>query len=265
MDVEQLTGLLARADDTSRERLLRRHAALAGRELANALRTRYLTLSASDPQGALRTAAVLTTLAERTREPYVRAVADWTEGLAALQVQGKPELAVISIDRAAAGFATLGDAHMAALTQVGRVYALALLGRYDEAITAGLAARDALLGYDDQAAAGRIEHNLGNIEFRRDRYREAERLYRAAFARFGALRDQKQLALVGNCLANALNQQHRFSGADALYQEALAHAQETGLEVTCAEIERNLGAAALMQGRYGRALDYWNRSLSIEP
>src|SRR5262249_55293431 len=106
----------------------------------------------------------------------------------------------------------------------------------------------------------KIEQNLGNIYFRRDRYREAEQFYRAARERFVIVGDQKELAKVNNNLANALNFQSKFRLAAPLYEQALLHAQAAELEVTQAEIECNLGNLTLFQGHYQRALDYLERS-----
>jgi tetratricopeptide (TPR) repeat protein len=78
--------------------------------------------------------------------------------------------------------------------QVNRLHALAMLGRYDEALECGLQARDVFVTHGDIRAAGRIEQNLGNIYFRRDAYREAEQLYQTARERYVAVGDQKQLA-----------------------------------------------------------------------
>ena len=72
--------------------------------------------------------------------------------------------------------------------------------------------------------------------------------------------DQRQLAQIDNCLATTLTSQHRFAEAEAMYDEALQHAEAGRLEVTLAEIECNLGCLALYQGRYDRALDCLERS-----
>jgi CHAT domain-containing protein len=143
---------------------------------------------------------------------------------------------------------------------VSKLIALAMLGRYDEAIACGLAARDVFLAHADLLAAGKIDQNLGNIYHRRERYREAEQFYRSARARFVIAGDQKQLTFADNNLANVLALQHQFRSAMQLYQEALAHAEAAGLEVTQGLIECNLGCLALFQGRYDQALDWLERS-----
>jgi len=116
------------------------------------------------------------------------------------------------------------------------------------------------LDHHDALAAGKIEQNLGNISYRRERYPEAEQFYRSARERFDALGEQKQLTFVDINLANVLAVQHRLSEAARLYEEALARAAGAGLDVTQAIVECNLGCFALDQGRYDQALDWLERS-----
>jgi tetratricopeptide (TPR) repeat protein len=230
------------------------------RALAHELRQLYFDSYSSAPQLAAQAAEALAALAAQTPDPEVMAVATWVEGLAELQIEGRVERAVERINQAEARFLAIGRAHEAATTQVSKVFALAVLGRYDEAIACGLRARDALLAHDDPVAAGRVELNLGNLYNRRDQYAEAERYYRAARARFTATGERRMLPYVDNGLANMLSQQHRFHDAAELYEQALAAAVEFGLEVTQAEIECNLGGLALFQGRYDQALSYLEQS-----
>ena len=135
-----------------------------------------------------------------------------------------------------------------------------MLGRYEEAIECGLRAREVFLAYNDFHAAGKIEHNIGNLHFRRDRYHDAEIFQSAARARFAALDDQKQLATVNNCLANTHALLHKFKSAEDLFEQALKQAEAAGQPVTLAGIEGNIGLFALLQGRYDRALDFLERS-----
>ena len=112
------------------------------------------------------------------------------------------------------------------------------------------------LAYNDLHAAGKIEHNIGNLHFRRDRYHDAEIFQSAARERFAALNDQKQLATVNNCLANTHALLHKFKSAEDLFEQALQQAEAAGQPVTLAGIEGNIGLFALLQGRYDRALDF---------
>src|SRR6266498_4359774 len=260
MNLDELVSRLVAAGAAERAALLAPHASWAGVELAQALKAIYFDTYSSDPQRAAGAAAALVALAGIDANPEIQALAAWTSGVAALQIEGQVERAIARIDEAAARFEAIGQPHTAASTQVSKIYALARLGRYDEAIACGLRARDVFLSYDDMLEAGKIELNLGNIYHRRDQYSEAEQFYLAARERFAAIGDQKLLTYTDNGLANVLSMQHHFRRAAQLYEQALTRAEAPGLEVTRAEIECNLGSLELFQGRYDRALNYLEQS-----
>jgi len=259
VDRAELAACLAAADDAERARLLKRYGALVDVDLAQALKRLYDDTESSDPARAGGAAVALTALADTADDPEVRGLAAWTNGMARLD-RGQMEAAIVCLNDAEAQFLALGRPHTAAATQVSKLIALAVLGRYDEAIACGLQACDVLLAHGDTLAAGKIEQNLGNIYHRRECYHEAEQFYRSARQRFMALGDQKQLTLADNNLANVLALQHRFREAARLYEEALARADAAGLDVMQAMIECNLGCLAFFQGRYDQALDWLERS-----
>ncbi|HVF49880.1 MAG TPA: CHAT domain-containing tetratricopeptide repeat protein [Pyrinomonadaceae bacterium] len=260
MERAELAAQLVAAGGTAQiVSLLREHPALADVTLAYTLKDICLDAWSTEPARATAAAAALRVLADQTGDDEIRALAEWGAGLSAL-VGGQMESAIARLDDSAARFLSLDKPHTAAATQVGKLIALAMLGRYDEAVECGLRARTVFVAHDDQMAAGKIEHNIGNIYARRDRYEESEKFQRAARERFVALDDQTQLAKIDNCLAFIHSLQHKFRSAEQLYEQALQRAEATGLHVTQAEIEASMGNLALYQGRYDRALDYLERS-----
>jgi hypothetical protein len=90
------------------------------------------------------------------------------------------ERGVALLEEATRRFNALGRPLDIAATRVSMVQGLAMLGRYDEAIASGVAARETFDQHGDLLAAGKIDQNLGNIAIRRGRLREAEALYRSA-------------------------------------------------------------------------------------
>lgn len=259
MERAELASRLVAADDAEREALLRDHQSQADLQLAYLLKEICLDGWGSDPARATGAAAALNLLAEKFPDQETLALASWASGIAAL-VDGQMERALAHLDESEARFVALGKPHTAAATQVSKLIALAMLGRYDEAVACGLAARKVFIEHGDTLSTGKIEHNIGNIYFRRDRYREAEQFQRAARERYAEVDDQKQLAEIDNCLANIHSLQHKFRSAEQLYQQALHRAEAAGLSVRQAEIEASMGNLALFQGRYDRALDYLERS-----
>ncbi len=228
-------------------------------ELAVILKDRCVAAWANDPAHAATAAAVLATLAGLDSNPIIQALADWSAGMVDITA-GALEQSLAHLDAAAAGFVRLADYYSAASVQVGKLIPLALLGRYDEAQRCGLQARDTLLAHGDELAAGKVEQNLGNLAWRRDRYQEAEQFHRAARARFAAAGAADLLVAAENGLALTLAAQLRVREAAAHFEQALALAGSAGLAVRQAEIECNIGNLALAQGRYNHALDLLERS-----
>jgi CHAT domain-containing protein len=239
--------------------LLARHATACGLALATTLKEVCADAWYSEPTQATAGAALLHTLALRSEQPEIHALAAWGNAIAAL-AEGQMEQAISWFDAAATRFGQLAQPHTAAAVQVGKLTALAMLGRYDEAVACGLAARDVLLAHDDAAKAGRIEANLGNIAWRRDQYAEAERYYRTAHARYVAAGEVAPLARLELSLAEVLARRNQFAAARELNQQALQRAEQADLAVVQAEAECNLGNLAMAQGRYDEALAFLERS-----
>ncbi|HEY0079435.1 MAG TPA: CHAT domain-containing tetratricopeptide repeat protein [Pyrinomonadaceae bacterium] len=256
---ELAARLVEAADEAERERLLREHPELSDAALAYALKDICYESWNSRPARVAGASISLRRLADLTGDAEVAALDAWVGGIAAL-VEGRMERAVARLDEAQARFLSLGKRHTAAATQVSKLVALAMVGRYEEAIECGLRAREVFVEHGDLLAAGQIEHNIGNLYGRRDRHTEAEQFQLAARSRYEALGHEQLLAQIENCLAITHTVQHKFRSAEQLYQQALARAEASGLSVTQAEIEASMGNLALFQGRYDRALDYLERS-----
>lgn len=259
MQHAELATLLINTSNANRETLLWENSTLADVELAYSLKDMCLEGWSTHPAQALGAAASLQLLAAIRPSPEIKALTAWATGLKAL-IDGEMQLAISELEESERRFLALGKTHIAAATQVSKLIALSMLGRYDEAIETGLRAREVFLACNDFRAAGKIEHNIGNLLFRRDRYHDAEVYQSAARKRFAALNDQKQLATVNNCLANTHALLHKFKSAEDLFEEALNQAEAVDQPVTLAGIEGNIGLFALLQGRYDRALDYLERS-----
>jgi len=259
MQHSELAIRLVNSSDANRETLLWENAVLADVELAYKLKDICLDGWSTHPAQALGAAASLQLLANIRTHPEIKALTAWTAGLRAL-VGAQMELAIAELEDSERRFLDLGKPHTAAATRVSKLIALSMTGRYEEAIECGLGAREIFLAYKDFQAAGKIEHNIGNLYFRRDRYHDAEIFLSAARARFAALDDQKQLATVNNCLAITHASLHKFKSAEDLFEQALQQAKAADQPVTLAGIEGSIGLFALLQGRYDRALDFLERS-----
>lgn len=255
----ELAALLVNSSNATRETLLWENSTLLDSELAYCLKDICLDGWSTHPGQAIGAAACLRLLAGIRPTAEIKALSAWAAGLQAL-IDGQMQSAISELEDSERRFLHLGKIHTAAATQVSKLIALSMLGRYEEAIECGLRAREVFLAYNDIRAAGKIEHNIGNLYFRRDRYHDAEVFQTSARERFAGLNDQKQLATVNNCLANTHALLHKFQSAEELFEQALKQAESAGQPVTLAGIEGNIGLFALLQGRYDRALDYLERS-----
>lgn len=259
MDRAELAAHLIEADEARRDVLLEDSVGALDIQLAYILKDICLDGWSSDPARSLAAATTLRKISQLCREPEITALCLWSQGIEAL-IGGDMPSAIENLDRARAGFLKLNKPEVAASTEVSKVIALAMLGLYDEAIACALRAREVFLEHQNLLAAGKIEHNIGNLYFRRDQYREAETFHASARERFIAVNNEKQLATINNCLANTHAVLHKFSSAAALYEEAAQQAEHASVPVTQAEIEGNIGNFALLRGRYDEALDYLERS-----
>lgn len=259
MDRAELAARLVEAEEHQRNALLQVHRAALDVQLAYILKDICLDGWSSNPLRSLAASATLCTISQLQNDPELNALCHWTQGIEAL-IRGDMNGAIATLDEARQVFLGLDKPHAAAATEVSKVIALAMLGLYDEAIACALRARGVFLDHDDLLATGKIEHNIGNLYFRRDQYLEAEKFHTSARGRFIAVNHEKQLATIDNCLANTHAVLHKFSSAAALYEEAVELAERAGVPVTQAEIEGNIGNFALLRGRYDQALDYLERS-----
>src|SRR6185369_13594627 len=255
----ELAARLLDADEDQRGALLQACRASFDTQLAYCLKDICLDGWSSAPIRSLTASATLREISHTAKNSEITAISHWTQGIEAL-ITGDMVGALATLDRARQALLALHKPHVAAATEVSKVIALAMLGLYDEAIACALRARRVFLEHDDLLAAGKIEHNVGNLYFRRDQYLEAEEFHTSARERFIAVDHEKQLATINNCLANTHAVLHKFASAASLYEEAAQLAERAGVPVTQAEIEGNIGNFALLRGRYDQALDYLERS-----
>lgn len=228
-------------------------------QLAFELKTLCYDAWAADPDRTRRVLSAIILTASLSDDPDLSPLAEWAHGISAM-LDARMTAAIDHFESARIGYEDRGLRLDAAETSIGAIYALAMLGRYDDAIATAAAAREVFLELGDLLAAAKIEHNLGNLYQRRDRYHEAEAALRSARTRYFESGETVRRIQTDNSLANALAHQYRFEEAIEIYESALADAERESLERTSAEIESNLGHLLLFQGRFDRALVFFERS-----
>lgn len=259
MNETELAAKLAAADDEEQAVLVEKYPALVSGRLAEALKKLCYEAWVANPEQTKRIISALILTAKASKEPRAQALAQWSLGVGEI-LGGQMRTAIEFFDKAEQQFLARRETVAAAETRVGKIYALAMLGLYDEAVECGLEARDIFLAHGETFAAGKIEHNLGNLYQRRDRYDKAEHFLRMARVRYEQFGDFFRLVQTDNSLANALAHQHKFREAESIYERALERAESENLEITQAEIESNLGHLLLFQGNFDRALRFFETS-----
>lgn len=256
--VELAKRLTSATDALERRNLLAQNSRIADEKLAYEIRALCYATWASEPIKARRAAAAMKTFAKINDQPAIRATAFWVDGIANI-TSGKFEKAVLSLDQAARTLTNIGKKIDAAQAQVAQLLALAMLGRYDEAIRTGHAALNVLARSRDHLAAGKIEMNLSNIVSRRSQHNEAVKYCSSARRRFIKADEKSWQAMAENGLANSYMELNQFAKAERFYKTALENVRQLKMRVTEAEIEASLGNLALMRGDYRNAL----RSLEV--
>ncbi len=251
-----LNALINAAAKSERKALLAdQKSADAALLLARQLKDICQTAWSAQPSRTQKAARALKSLSEFSPTDEIKAYAMWGEGIAEL-TKGRLVAAAENLDDAAAVFRRCGQPLEAAQTQVAKLIALALLGKYKEALKCGASALKIFEKFGDELAAGKIEKNLGNIVARQGKESEAEKFYLSARQRFVRIGDKKELAMSDNSLANTYAELNNFHEAEKFYAQALRSATDEKMFVTVAEIEASLGNLAFFRGRFDEALRY---------
>lgn len=224
---------------------------------ARTLKDRCYAAWHSEPVEAALCASELAELARASRctgsAVEIEALWRWTAGIASI-VSGDLDEAVGHLDCARDRFGSLGLLDDAAQTQVPRIMALALLGRFEEAERCARAARDEFLAQNDFRSAAKVVLNLGSLCYSLDQYVQAAEHYTLAsvwFARVGDL-EHSVLADVGR--GDACSFLGDLDEAEALYRRAAHRAKAHGLHVIHASTTQALAELGLVRGRYREAL-----------
>lgn len=260
MERRALAEHLISADTATRYLILAECVADIDVQLAWEIKTIYDDAKEWDTQRAAACVDTLRTAARLTASPAIEAYSWWVEGMIILHLEAKAELALSFLDKTIDTFKQLELPLLASYTQVSRMHALAMLGKYEDAISCGLETRAVLLDHDDLVTVGKVEQNLGNTYTRRGQYAEAEHFFLMAREHYIPAKLYKKIAGVESNLASILASQYRLKEAEQLCRQALSRLDEDEESEIQASIEGNLGWLALLQGQYNRAIDYLARS-----
>ncbi len=206
-----------------------------------------------EPTLAQESAKTLQLLAKIHPNKKIEAITFWVSSISEI-TKGKLQSAISKIIKSEQLFLQINEEHFAAQTQVSKLYILALLGKYDEAIECGKSALKMFVESGDEIEAGKIEQNIANILWRQELHEQAETYYLSALKRFKKTNNVPLLAMVENGLASNYSNLNKFKSAELFYSKALIHSQETKLFVRQAEIEANIGKLAMFRGKFNQGL-----------
>lgn len=246
---------LIEISNAERRFLLEKFSAENLTELAREVKELCYSFWTSEPTKTQISAEVLQIIYQISPQKKILAYLEWNRGIAEI-TRGKLAAAIKKLDASAEIFRQLNDDYEAANTQVAKLYALAMLGKYDEAIRCGELSLKVFERHKDLAAQGKIKKNLGNLVARQGDERRAERFYLAARRIFRKIENLEELTMAENSLANTYAELNDFRRAERFYALALKRAKKTKMPVTEAEIEASLGNLALFRGQLDRALNF---------
>ncbi|GAB4517334.1 MAG: CHAT domain-containing protein [Anaerolineae bacterium] len=252
-----VTLLLSSPLERQRE-LIDAYGPLWGDDAAEGLKRQADALLRSDLQGALATSALLLRLAELTGDPHHRALGLLAEANARSIGLGEYARAEALYAEAASIYESTGQRALQARAQVGRVWALACQGRYDEAFSVGEWAAQVLEAEGDLLTLGRLLVNMGIIHYRLGQDQEAFAQYtqaRSAYQRLPQTEEVRAaLARVEHNRHNVLRNLGRFDEALEAGQRALDLLEATGQRIEAARARQNLGVTYFLLGRYNQAI-----------
>ena len=236
-------------------------AEVSTRMLAWALKDVCYAAWSSEPQRAAKAADALRALCvvERTRaEPRehvreVHALADWTAGIAHL-TRGQMAEATHRLDCAAQTFRALGQTNHAAQTQVPKIMALTMLGRYDAAVECAERAQREFVVLGDVQGAGKVSLNLGALHERRGDFARAARHSREAAVLFARVGDHERSVSADINMGNALTSLGDFDEALRIYARARMRATHHGFPVLLALVDESVALLQLARGKFRDAL-----------
>jgi CHAT domain-containing protein len=239
------------------ERLARLHAEDDAETVLIALAEACDRMAASEVAAALAAGDILIALAEALGSPRARSATHRSRA-AVLSYAGDYGASLWHSAEAATIADSWGFVTEAARARLAAMQPMAQLGRYDEAIAAGEAARAALVAAGELSLAARADVSIGAVHDMRDDHARALTHYDRALP---LLRDD--LMMVAQLESNrgiALMGLDQFAVAERAFQSSVEAFASLGLDWAAAIAEGNLAYMATRQGRLERAMHHFERA-----
>ncbi len=253
---ELIERLLALPDVRAQERFLRANAALLDGQVATALKGQADQYLWSDIHRSQETAQLLFVLAELSGDRLHHAQGLLAQANALCIGLAEYEKSIALYDQAAEIYGSHGRATEQARSQVGKIGALANLGRYEKALEAGRWASGVLEEEGEWQILATLTMNLGIVHSRAgDELRSLASFDRAAelYEEIGA-DGQSMWLLAQQNRAVALCTLGRFEESIEASRTAMSGMERQGQTVEAARARQCLALTYFVLGRYNEAL-----------
>ena len=242
----------------AQQHYLAEHAPLLDDELAAYLKQEADRLLRVDVSQSLQTAELLYRVAEHNDEQCHRALGLLVEANArSIGGLGEYQRAVELYDEAAAIYERHDRPIDQARSQIGKLWSLASLGRYDEALQSGQWARRVFEEHEAWESLAVLTMNMAAVNGRRGDDEQALLLFDQAgelYRQLGAAGEQ-QLPWVEDNRAIVLRNLGRFEESIEGSRRAQRLLGQFGQEVEAARAQQNLAITYFVIGRYNEALE----------
>lgn len=252
--------LMAVSDPLEQQRFLQERITTLDSEsiniLAESLKEEVIQLQQANIEQALQVAGLIGYLGDLSGNPLHHALGLRMEAQARLIGLGEYKQSLSLYDKATAIHQEYGDLLGEALVQVTRIWALAALGRYDEAFAAGKWANEILTEHEQWRNRASLNNNLAAIYGRRGEENKALAKLDVAREAYQQLGAEGELFLVMNELSRAivLRNLGRFEESITAAQKATAVANRFNQPAAAARAQQNLATTYFVLGRYNEAL-----------
>lgn len=257
--------LLDQPDVEARQQLLVKNKASLDDDLAQTLKDLADRFLRAEVQRSLQIAETLLLVADHTKNQRHRALGLLAKANVYSIGLGQYQKALQQYDEAIAIYQQMEDAVSAAKAQVGRVWALASLGRYDEAVAVSERAAGVLKKAQAWQPLATLTMNLALIHGRQGNDAAALATLNQAYDLFQFLGESGQnfLPWIEQNRSIVLRNLGRIQESITASQEALARMEASGQVVEAARARQNLAITWLLLGRYNDAMILMDEARNI--
>ena len=252
-----LDQLLALSDLEEQKYLLHQSPALLNDHTAHTIKKKADKLLGSNVQSSLEIAEVLAYMAELTANPLYQALGFLAEANARSIGLGEYQLALECYDHAAKIYQENNCPADQAKAQVAKIWSLACLSRYDEAIETGKWASHVLEAHQEWLPLARLTENLGIIRGRLGEDEAALALFDRARALYTELVPDGKSQIPGVEINRTvvLTNLGQFDAAIQAGKTAYEILSEEKAKIRAAHAQENLAVTYFVLGRYNEALE----------